>query len=781
MTAVTVFAGRVAGRLAARRALLGGTALAALVELLPGAPTALLTLAGLWLLLGAPTVLWYGIAHRVVSTRDAQVLLAVGFSIITDIVVALVVNTALPFLGIGQPLARAPLAVASALAVVIIAVAADPPSERMSDRLARWRTWSAHDVPPGLVPVSALGAVTLTLTVAGPIRLNNHSGSAVSVAAMVGIVLLLALLLGRRGRYPASVLALGLYFAAAGLLLLTSLRGWYITGHDIQKEFDVFQRTLFSNRWDIAAYRDPYNACMSITLLPTSLVRLTGISGVYVFKVVLPLLFALTPVLVYRSVRNVAPQLVALLSAVFFMMFPTFFTDMVFIARQEIAFVLLGCAMVVVTDSGRPVSSRRVAFTVLALGIVLSHYSTTYVIVLTLALALVTDLVWRLCSRLRKSTPRNAVERGFVTWWIVVATAAAAVVWAGPVSHTGGQLQATVTTTASDLASGHAWTRSSDVSYSLIGGAKVSPAERLREYRADSVRATERGRAAGEYPPLSVVDAYPVSVAKEDVQPLTPVGRTLQEHGVDVKAANGGFRAFIAGLLQLLLFLGVATTVWGRRKAFHPTRDQVTLTVGSVAVIGMFTLLPQVSVDYGVLRTFQQGLFFYAPFIAAGLVWICRWAGRRRAAPLACALSLVFLLDLVGVLPKMLGGYPPTLNLDNAGQYYNSYYIHPEERSAFVWLLPRAQGQQVNIQSQVGADRAATEHMQRQLRSHAVFAIDPSLVRKDSYVFLGFTTVRKDEAAVFFRGDSVTYRYPTAFLNATKDKVYSSDGAAIYR
>ncbi|MEU0407438.1 DUF2206 domain-containing protein [Streptomyces griseorubiginosus] len=777
MTAVATLATRATGR----RAVLGGTALAAVVEVLPGPPTALLTLAGLWLLLGAPTVLWYGIAARVVSTRDGRVLLAVGLSVITDIVVALVVNTALPTVGIGQPLARAPLAVASALAVVVIALAVDPPSERLADSFARWREGHAHDLPPGLVAVSAVGTVTLALSVAGPIRLNNQSGSAVSVAAMVAVALLLALLMWRHRHYAAPVVVLGLFFAAAGLLLLTSLRGWYITGHDIQHEFEVFQLTATGNHWNISSYRDTYNACMSITLLPTSQARLTGISGVYVFKVVLPLLFALTPALVYRSVRNVAPSLVALLSAVFLMMFPTFFTDMVFMARQEVAFLLLGCAMVVLTETGRPVASRRVAFTVLALGIVLSHYSTTYIIVVTLALAFVTDLVWRLCSRLRRRTPPETVQQSFVTWWIIAATAVAAVVWTGPVSHTGGQLETSVTTTVRDLRSGQAWNRSSDVSYSLIGGAQVSPAQRLREYRADIVRQREGAGAGGDYLPLSVADASPLRPEPEQVQPLTPVGRALQDSGVDVVAANSGFRAITAMLLQLLLFVGVVTTLWGRRKAFRPTRDQVTLTVGAGAVIAMLTLLPQASIDYGVLRSFQQGLFVFGPFIAAGLVWICRWAGRRRAAPLACALSLVLFLDLVGALPKLFGGYPPVLNLDNAGQYYDNYYIHPEERTAFTWLLTRAPGQQVNIQPQDQTDRVAFRRLQTQLGTHVLNGIHPLLIKKDSYVFLGTTTVRKGEAAVYYRGDGVPYRYPAAFLDATKNKVYSSDGAEIFR
>lgn len=775
MTAVALLTGRARGR----RAVLGSVALAAVVELLPGVPAALLTLAGLWLLVGAPTVSWNGVTSRVVSTRDGSVLLAVGLSIVGDIVVALVVNTALPFLGVAHPLTRAPLTLASALAVLVVAVAC--PSSECGDNSTWWRVARTRAVPPGLVTVLVFGAVTLALSVAGPTRLNNELGSSVSVMALLTVAALLAFLVWRRRRYPAVVLQLGLFFAAAGLLLLTSLRGWYITGHDIQREFEVFQLTAEAGRWNIAAFRDPYNACLSITLLPTSLTRLTEISGTYVFKILMPLFFALTPVLVYRSVRNVAPQIVALLSAVYLMAFPTFFTDMTFMARQEIAFVLLGCAMVVITDSGRPLRNRRIMFTVLMAGIVLSHYSTTYVVVAVLGLALGTDLGWRLLSRLRRTGPGTAT-RGFVTWWVIVATAAAAFVWTGPVTHTTGQLHSTLAKTVQDLVSGgQTQSGSSDTSYSLLGGTLATPAQRLNAYRADTMRLTATARTAGDYLPMSVVNAYAVPVVEKQVLPLTPVGRALQRHGIDVTAANNFVRLSVARLLQLLLLIGVATTVVGRRKAFRPTRDQVTLTVGVLVVIGLLTVLPQLSVDYGVLRAFQQGLFFFAPFIAAGSLWLCRWAGRK-AAPIACALALLLFLDLTGAVPKLLGGSPPQLHLDNAGQYYDIYYVHPEERTAIAWLEDRASAdERANVQSEVQTDRYTFSRLQTLIRGRALDDIYPTLVGTRSYVFLGSTTVRKGEATVFYRGDLVTYRYPVGLLDETKDKVYSSDGAEIYR
>ncbi|MEZ0092695.1 DUF2206 domain-containing protein [Streptacidiphilus sp. EB129] len=765
-----------------RSGLLCGITLTSLLELAPGVPAVPFTMAGLWLLFGAPTLLWRGVASRAVSRRDSSLLLALGLAVITDLLVALLLNTVLPLVGMVHPLTRVPLAGASGMA--LIALGALLPEE---EREKPEQRASGRGAPQGLFAVAALGSVTLVLSVAGAIRLNNGLSGAVSTVALTAVAALLVLLMVRRRRYPAEVLEFGLFLAAAALLLLTSLRGWFITGHDIQREYQVFQLAYQASRWNVGSLADAYNACLSITLLPAEVARLTAIPGVYVFKVLFPLLFALTPVLVYRSVRNVAPQFVALLSAVYFMAFPTFFTDMTFLGRQEIAFLLLGCAMVVLTDAGRPLRLRRLIVTVLLAGIVLSHYSTTYVVVATLGLGLAADLLWRLAGRRgagsggRRRTGR-AQAQGFVTWWMVAASAVLALVWAGPVTHTSGQLQSTLTQSLQDiLHPGHSQGGSSDTSYSLFGGGAVSPDQRLSQYRTETEQLTAAQRARGERIPLKVVNTYQTVAVPQPNQPLTAAGQVLQSTGLDVVAANGFVRQALARLLQVLLLAGVVVTVRWRRKGFRPTRDQLTLTVGAVGLIAVLTVLPQLSVDYGVLRAFQQGLFFFAPFIAAGTLWALRWAGRR-STHLVCAAMAAMFLDLTGVVPQLLGGYPGQLNLSNSGQYYDIYYDHPEERTAMAWLLAHtAADPATNGQSEIQTDRFTFDRLQTMIDEPNLEDIYPTLLSSYSYVFLGTTTVQTGQVTISYRGDLVTYQYPVTLLDLQKDQIYSSEGASIYR
>ncbi|GLW33449.1 DUF2206 domain-containing protein [Actinoplanes regularis] len=767
--------GKVTQRLLRRRALLLLTLLAVVVECVPGVPGLALAPAGLWLLFGAPIMLWYAAADAFVSTRDGRTILAVGCTVLSDIVIALGVNTILPVAGFDKPLQTIPLTVGALLFIVGLAAIA-PVSEPSANSVPWWRAQPA----PDLIPIVALGSVAVLLAVAGAIRLNNGLGGTVSMAALIVVAALMTFLLVRRRRHLPIVTGVGIFFIALALLLLTSLRGWNITGHDIQREFKVFEITYQASRWNIADFRNAYNACLSLNLLPTSIVRLTGIPSVYVFKAVFPVIFAVAPVALYRSVRHGGSQIVALLSAVYFVAFPTFFTDMAFLVRQEVAFVMLGCIMVLFADAARPRAVRQNVATIMLIGIVLTHYSTTYVVLAALGLAYVLGFFWGLAVRKRAIAATR--RRLFVTWWMIGIAGIAAVVWTGPLTHTGDQARLTAKNTVLQLLSGKFASASSDTAYSIFGGAKVSTAERLADYAEDTLSQTSEDRADGEYLPLDVINRHPAEAVEQAKMPLTGLGTVLEKVGVNVATVNTVVRQSVAKLLQVLLLVGLILAVFvPRRRIYRPAPEHVALGAGGLGVLALLTVLPELSVDYGVLRAFQQGLFFFAPFIAGASIWIFRWAGKRATA-MACVMAMFLFVDLVGIVPKLTGGYPPQLHLANAGQYYDIYYLHPEERASIDWLQTHvSEAERDDVQSEIQTDRYTFGRMQSVLDRPATNDIFPTLVGPNTYVFLGFTTVQKGEATIFYRGDLVTYRYPVDLLDETKNKIYSSEGAEIYR
>ncbi len=123
-----------------------------------------------------------------------------------------------------------------------------------------------------------------------------------------------------------------------------------------------------------------------------------------------------------------------------------------------------------------------------------------------------------------------------------------------------------------------------------------------------------------------------------------------------------------AGLMQVFLIAGLLWLVWHRRTPVAEEDDAddesdeprfpnefVYLSVGAVAALALIVLVPNLSVDYGVLRAFQQTMLVVAPVMAAGLWLLLRPLGKRVAAgALVVAVPVALLLVLGGVLPTLL-------------------------------------------------------------------------------------------------------------------------------
>jgi uncharacterized membrane protein len=763
----------------ARGPVLLATALASVLILCAPRSRLLDDPAGLWLMIGAPACVYFGTARRVVSTLDGAALLAVGFALLHDLAVLLALDLIGPLVGDQRPLELLPITVSLTLSTILVG-AFVPQGERL--RLPPG--WSHRR---GFAPVLALGALVLLLSVAGPIRLNNGFGSAVSIAAMVVIVALLTLLLFRQG-YSIAAVETGIYCAAAGILLLTSLRGWLITGHDIQDEYAYFSQVFASGRWNPGATGNAYYACISVTMLPVAFTHLTAISDVYVFKVVEPLLFATTPVLLFRSVRNVAPHSVAVLSAFLFIIFPTFSVDMTYMSRQEIAFIFVGCIMLAITERDRGLRARRAAFAALTVGVMVSHYSTGYIVIMVGFFAVLADLALRLWSRLRgrsKSRRRSAGTRQrraprvagsdagmVVPWWLVVFAAATALVWAGPVTHSGGQVQTTVSAALSQLSSNES---------SGFFAPQQSDAQLLAAYKSSAVSITAKDRARSVYWPLSLVDEYSTPTVGTTYQPLTSLGRKIQSVGVDVTSGNVLLRSLDDRSYELLILVGLFGVWLAGRKLFFAGREQVLLALGALGMLVVLTVVPELSVDYGILRAFEEGMFFFAPFMAAGLIWICGLA-RRWAKP-AVGVGVVGLAStMTGVVPQLTGGYFGILPMANNGQYYDIHYPSTAERSGAQWLneLVQSQKRSTGVAPVVQADYYTYDTMQTVFTGPTIPDILPQWLRPGSYVFVGSTMIRSDEVSNRINGQIVTYRYPTRLLDTEYNKIFASDGAEVF-
>lgn len=365
----------------------------------------------------------------------------------------------------------------------------------------------------------------------------------------------------------------------------------------------------------------------------------------------------------------------------------------------------------------------------------------------------------------------------------MVLVLAAIVLWNGIATHTANGLGTTLTQAVGSLRQGpSSGSRSSDVSYSLFSPDTPSDSQVLTQYATSTLAQTQAERAAGIYYPEKLIRQYPVKVVTEPNLPTTDLGRLVDDTGLKVSVINTLLRAEAAKLLQLLVSVGLVAVIFFRRRRSGSNAELTALGCAAFVIVALQVVLPVLSVNYGVLRAFLQALIVFAPFVAVGSSVLCSPVGKKWGLRASSAIAMVFFLSLTGVIPQILGGYPAQLHLNNSGQYYDIYYVHPQEVTAIEWLKDNvptnAPGQ---IQSEVETDKYTFSRLQTFTDLNPVNDIYPTLLRKNAFVFLGYTAVQKEQSTFSYEGDLVTYQYPIGLLNATKDLLYSSNGARVYR
>ena len=711
-----------------------------------------------------------------------------GYSVVSAILglmgIGLLINTVLPYLNIPRPLDREPVLIAVDLWCLAIAC-------WRSDRFVPSIPWAKFERLKDFDWVILLSsALCVPLAILGANRLNNGAGNGVTFAMMcIAAVTFVALFAKRQALNPGTITA-AIYFISLSMLLMTSLRGWYITGHDVQGEYNVFEITKLNGDWNIGVFQNAYNACLSLTILPTMLWQLLRVDDPYIFKFWFQLLFALCPVFVYRiSVRYTSSAL-GIIATIYFISFPTFFTDMPFLNRQEMAYLFVAAIVLMATDPKVSHKTVRIKISILSVGIVFSHYSTAYVFLGTIGLAwathrFITALRRRAASDTQRTRRRLRPMIPTVGFLNVSVMLIGIVLWNGLATHTAGAFGTALTQAIDSLRGGSDGSKSTVVSYSLFGGQGAGPPTKLlTDYtrNAISLTGTAAQRAAEGFYSAATLNKYPLTVVPLPNLPLTTLGKLLGNSGLNATTLNSIMRSGIARLLQLFVVIGLFSALrraWKRPSGWMA--ELIALASGALIIVALQVVLPSISADYGVLRAFQQAMISFGPLIAVGSLAIFRFLPERWSLRATFAVAILFFASLVGIIPQAIGGYPAQLNLNNSGSYYDVYYTHPQDISAIRWL-------QAQVDSRPsGTPQRGIEidpYLFQEVQTYTTLSMDPTdfpaELQKNAYWVLGYQTVTEHQASAFVNGDLITYIYPIKLLNSTTDLLYSSNGTLIY-
>jgi len=214
---------------------------------------------------------------------------------------------------------------------------------------------------------------------------------------------------------------------ALDLLLITTLSSPNIIGWDIHEEYFLFSQTLMNGFWNPAT-NVFYNSALSVTILPAIISELTGLDGDLIFKLVYPAIYSLAPVVLYTLYKNIVPPRTAFVSVLFLLFYPPSYEELSALGRQEVGELILVLLILMLLNSRTHFSLQdRFVIVLLTLGLVISHYSLTYLYMLFL---LSTWILSRITGRVLGLTRLPTIALTFaiaLLWYFYVAGGAAGV------------------------------------------------------------------------------------------------------------------------------------------------------------------------------------------------------------------------------------------------------------------------------------------------------------------------------------------------------------------
>jgi uncharacterized membrane protein len=711
------------------------------------------------LLLGVPGYLVVpGLLSQIAITRKYSTgvnafIYSVGLSLFFWIIGGLMLNSLLPLVGVTRPLQLAyilPLYGIFVGATAIVAFVRVKDSDQVSfGFMNRWTKLMA--VIAVLLPV---------LSVLGSTTLNNGGSGYIIITMLILICVYIVVLATNIQRVHRNVYPLALYGIGLALLLMYGMRSWHVLGWDINNEVRVFNATLAASRWRMSTYPgNPYNACLSITVLPTIMTRLFHLPSQYVFKLLYQIIFAIVPVAIYATARRFLMPVLAMLSAVLFMAQTWFFELMPALARQEIAIMFFALFVLVLTDQAISAMYRRVLLYLFAAGIIFSHYSSAYIWLILCVLAYATLLLVRLFS----AEARNS-RRG-LSLALIVFGAALLFVWEGPVTHS----NQAINTTASSLPSQLAQSFSPDVIEDAVqsaveGPSSVSVSSLVSTYQK-SVQ--DRPGTANDYYAVAPYSLHIVSTFGKAPNYLPgALASIVHLFGTALKAVLTNLMTAIGVLLLGIYFV---------RRGHKSNMDFIALAAAGYILIVLILMVPYLQVVYNLTRLGLQ-VFIILVIPATAALWVLMRRNVKYGLPVIAVVMALMLSYQSGLLDQFTGG-SKRLTLDQPNGTFDTYYVHASEIYSAQWLAHnRAPG------IPVYADPIAA----LRLESYANMYPDntnvfPQTIPQDSYVYLSYENVTNNASFADVDSNDVSYNTPTTFISENKNLIYSSGSSEIYR
>ena len=642
----------------------------------------------------------------------SKFVLTVGLSQVFVIFFGLIVNQISLYFGYLHPLNENVLTITFSLALIFMAV--------ILNFIGKWPKISLPKMHLSVIDIVILlfSAVLPLLSIVGTILMNFSDNNILLMVLLSFIALLIIIVIAKSDQlspfiYPFIILMIGL-----SLTLMWGFRSNHIVGVDAHHEYLLMQMTAQAQHWQIFE-KSTLDSCLSISLLPTIYNVFLNINPEYLFKVFYPVLFSISPVVLYVIYKQYVGRLYAFIASAFFMSFMNFQTTTMH-ARTNTAILFVALALLALFhEKIHPVTGK--AFFVLFLtATIVSHYSTTYVLFFVLLIAFIGSAIYKFILQENSLRKRHRYR---VTGVSTILFFALIFIWYSYV-----------------------------IEVPFNSGVRFISAtiQSLHDFFVLESRNT-------------VPAAFGVGLAQKQLP-----------HHIEF---------VFNWLTIILMLIGVyacclkESLMRKLKSVKNLDKDYLFLSISSVSILVIAVLFPMISVGYAIDRIYIQMLVIVSLFIVIGTISIIKFLNIKINPKWVLLLILIPYFWGQTSFTYQIMGAPRSMVLSTQNNQYDLYYVLDSESHACSWLNKYFADREGSI---TYADFGGIDRLLSQGPSPKrgnLTAVENEEITGEDYIYLRNYNIANNK--LWYKRDYNYNEYKDKLIN--KSLVYSTATSAIYK
>lgn len=611
------------------------------------------------------------------------------------------------------------------------------------------------------------------LSILGAFLLNNHGPNILTMIMLGGIAVYVLLLVIFRKHMNENVWPWALYWMGLALLLMFSMRSWYVTGWDIFQEQLVFQLANNNSFWNISLFKSSYNTCLSITILPTILFIFIKTNTQYIFKFLFPILFSLVCPIIFLLNKKYFSIFISFIS-VFSFIIPIGFMGMVDMARQEIALLFFTLMILILFTDKISLPSKKLIFVLFGASMIVSHYSTSFIVLALFALVWIMILLYKINEKNKISKGKlfeSERSKFYLTGILIFLLLIFGFLWNSQITKSSDSLIDTFKQSFNNL--GYIFNEEfKEPGSSLLNQFNVfykpENLNRFLQEYSEEVRLEYEGKSSINRYSSNEYKEYTPKIVYSMILPKKVKGFIF-----DIYLLEKLLKIFI----KLFIFIGISSFLFSMVNRRKIDKEYFLISLGYTIIIGIILILPILSTRYPLGRLYQQALIILSLFCVMGGIFLFKMFKSNTKKILVTLIFILFFTFSYGFIPQLIGGVHPPSPLNNFGEVYSQSYSHKSEASSAIWFSIN-----YDNKSAVYADRYST----RRLFSFAnhyksITDVLPLTLDKRAYVYANYANTVQKRASQNYKGRYLNYNFPSEFLHSNKNNIYNNGGSEIFK